>query len=412
VNFTAGNTVAGNQSERYVLQYLVTDNNGGTSRRSKTVFSNRRFRTLPRPSRPGFWVALVGGKAASPAHRPEATRRRFIAIPVTLSLMRHEERLRAITRRFAGVRVIIAGDLILDRYWWGSASRLSPEAPVPVVKRERTSVRPGGAANTAVNMVSLGATAELFGVAGQDRNAEELRVTLSAAGIADAWVHSDPGRPTTAKTRVMALNQQVVRVDDESCAPISAETAREAAARIRERLPGASALLFSDYAKGFLTPELLQDAIAAAREAGIPVFIDPKGRDAARYAGCTLLKPNRLELGLLAGMEVHSRQETITAGRRLSAGMAGTKILVTEGAAGMTLFECGEVCEQAAAPPRQVYDVTGAGDTVLAAMALAIAAGAEYRDAMHLAIAAASLAIGVMGTAAVTAAQLDEYLSV
>lgn len=326
--------------------------------------------------------------------------------------MRNEERLRAIARRFADLRVIVAGDLILDRYWWGSANRLSPEAPVPVVKRERTSVRPGGAANTAVNLVSLGAAAELLGVAGQDRDADELCSALSAAGIANTWVHSDPGRPTTTKTRVMALNQQVVRVDDESNAPISAEAARGAAAQIRKRLPGASALLFSDYAKGFLTPEFLQNAIAAAREARVPVLIDPKGRDATRYAGCTLLKPNRFELGLLAGMEVHSHEETLAAGKRLSAEMAGTKILVTEGAAGMTLFECGEVREQASAPPRQVYDVTGAGDTVLAAMTLAIAAGAQYRDAMQLAIAAASVAIGVMGTAAVTAAQLDEYLSV
>jgi rfaE bifunctional protein kinase chain/domain len=326
--------------------------------------------------------------------------------------MRNEERLRAFARQFSGLRVIVAGDLILDRYWWGSVSRLSPEAPVPVVKRERTSVRPGGAANTAVNLASLGATAELFGVAGQDRDADELRAAVAAAGIANTWVHSDPDRPTTTKTRVMALNQQVVRVDEESSAPISAETAREAAEQICQRLPGASALVFSDYAKGFLTPELLRDAIAAARNAGVPVLIDPKGRDATRYAGCTLLKPNRLELGLLAGMEVHSHEETLAAGKRLSANMAGTKILVTEGAAGMTLFECGEVREQAPAPPRQVYDVTGAGDTVLAAMTLAIAAGAECRDAMQLAIAAASVAIAVMGTAAVTAAQLDERLSI
>jgi rfaE bifunctional protein kinase chain/domain len=326
--------------------------------------------------------------------------------------MHNEERLRAIARRFAGLRVIVAGDLILDRYWWGSASRLSPEAPVPVVKRERTSVRPGGAANTAVNLAALGATAELFGIAGEDRDADELRTALSAAGLGNAWVRSDSTRPTTTKTRVMALNQQVVRVDDESNAPVSAETACEAASQIRQRLPGAAALVFSDYAKGFLTPEFLRETIAAAHEAGTPVFVDPKGRDATRYAGCTLLKPNRLELGLLAGMEVHSHEETIAAGKRLSANLPGTKVLATEGAAGMTLFDAGEVRAQAAAAPRQVYDVTGAGDTVLAAMALSIAAGAEYVEALQLALAAASVAIGVMGTAAVTAAQLDEYLSV
>lgn len=325
--------------------------------------------------------------------------------------MHNEEGLRGIARRFAGLRVIVAGDLILDRYWWGSASRLSPEAPVPVVNRERISVRPGGAANTAVNLAALGATAELFGVAGDDHDACDLRSALSAAGIVDAWVRSDSRRPTTTKTRVMALNQQIVRVDDESCAPISHDIAFDATNEIRQRLAGSSALVFSDYAKGFLVPELLHDTISAARESGTPIFIDPKGRNATRYAGCTLLKPNRLELGLLAGMEVHSHEDTIEAGKRLSLNLGGTKILATEGASGMTLFENGDVREQVAAAPRQVYDVTGAGDTVLATMALAVAAGAEYRDAMQLAVAAASIAIGVMGTAAVTAAQLDEYLS-
>ncbi len=325
--------------------------------------------------------------------------------------MGNEDRLRGILRRFSGQRILVAGDLILDRYWWGSASRLSPEAPVPVVRREKTSVRPGGAANTAVNLAALGSTAELFGAAGEDREAQELRDALAEAGIQSVWVCSEAHRPTTTKTRVMALNQQIVRVDDESVAPISPELAMEAGDRIEARLKGAAAVVFSDYAKGFLTPELLQRCIASARSAQVPVFIDPKGRDVRRYEGCTLLKPNRQELGLLAGMEVHTHEETVAAARRLSANMAGTKILVTEGAAGMTLFEGGEVHEHIAATPRQVYDVTGAGDTVLATMALAVAAGAEYGDAMRLAVAAASIAIGVMGTAAVTASQVESFLA-
>lgn len=324
--------------------------------------------------------------------------------------MSNEEALRGIARRFAGLRVIVAGDLILDRYWWGNASRLSPEAPVPVVQRERTSVRPGGAANTAVNLVALGAAVEVFGVAGEDREAEELRASLFEAGVGPSWICGDRERPTTTKTRVMALNQQVVRVDDESTAAVRAEISREAVREIQQRLAGTKALVFSDYAKGFLTPDLLRPSIEAARAQGVPVFIDPKGRDAGRYAGCTLLKPNRVELGLLAGAEVHTREATLAAGKQLSASLSGTKILVTEGAAGMTLFEEGEVREQVSAAPRQVYDVTGAGDTVLAVMALAIASGAAYRDAMQMAVAAASVAIGVMGTAAVTAAQLEACL--
>jgi D-beta-D-heptose 7-phosphate kinase/D-beta-D-heptose 1-phosphate adenosyltransferase len=325
--------------------------------------------------------------------------------------MGNKERLRGLLARFRGRRVLVAGDLILDRYWWGSASRLSPEAPVPVVRRERTTVRPGGAANTAVNLAALGARAELFGAVGEDGEARELRDALAVAGVGDVWACSEPGRPTTAKTRVMALNQQVVRVDDESVAPIAEATAREAADRIAARMDGAAALVFSDYAKGFLTPGLLRETIGAARARGLPVFIDPKGRDAARYAGCTLLKPNRLELGLLTGMEIHSHEDTVAAGKALSARATGTRILVTEGAGGMSLFADGEVCERVEAMPRQVYDVTGAGDTVLATMALAMVSGAEEREAMQLAVAAASVAIGVMGTAAVTAEQLEAVLA-
>lgn len=324
--------------------------------------------------------------------------------------MTNGARLREVARGFRGRHLLVAGDLILDRYWWGVASRLSPEAPVPVVKREKISVRPGGAANTAVNIAALGASAELFGVAGEDRDADELRAALGEAGIQHVWLCCDKGRPTTTKTRVMALNQQVVRVDDESAAPIPEPMASEAAAQITARLQGASALVFSDYAKGFLTRTVLQTSIAAAKSAGKPVFVDPKGRDASRYAGCTLLKPNRQELELLAGVEIHSHEDTLEAGKRLSEAMPGTKVLVTEGAGGMTLFEAGAEVEHVAAMPRQVYDVTGAGDTVLATVALAIAAGAEYREAMQLAVAAASVAIGVMGTAAVTAAQLEDCL--
>lgn len=326
--------------------------------------------------------------------------------------MTNVERLREIARRFSGLRVLVAGDLILDRYWWGSASRLSPEAPVPVVKRDSVTVRPGGAANTAVNIAALGASAELFGVAGHDREADELQTALTAAGIRQVWLCRDQGRPTTTKTRVMALNQQVVRVDDESAEPIPEAAAQQAVAQIGSRLAGSSALVFSDYAKGFLTPLLLQQAIRAARAAGMPVFVDPKGRDATRYAGCTLLKPNRHELGLLTGVELHTPDDAAAAGRRLSAAMPGTKILVTEGSAGMTLFEDGAAREHVAAVPRQVYDVTGAGDTVLASMALSVAAGADYREAMQLSVAAASVVIGVMGTAAVTAAELDQLLQV
>ena len=172
-----------------------------------------------------------------------------------------EERLRGILRRFSEQRILVAGDLILDRYWWGSATRLSPEAPVPVVKREKTTVRPGGAANTAVNLVALGAWTELFGVAGEDRDAAELTAALADGGMSrNVWLSVERDGQTTTKTRMMALNQQVVRVDDESVLPIPAELAAEAAAQIAERLARCRAIVFSDYDKGFLTPALLRAA--------------------------------------------------------------------------------------------------------------------------------------------------------
>jgi D-beta-D-heptose 7-phosphate kinase/D-beta-D-heptose 1-phosphate adenosyltransferase len=317
---------------------------------------------------------------------------------------------RGILQRFRGQRILVAGDVILDRYWWGNATRLSPEAPVPVVRRLSSSTKPGGAANTAANLAALGASPELFGVTGTDREAGELKAALAEAGISGDCLYAEPGRPTTTKTRVMALNQQVVRVDDESTAPISDAAAAAMMERVAERVDGAAAIVISDYAKGFLTPALLQFLMRAAKEAGTPVFVDPKGADYARYAGCTLLKPNRLELSLLTGMPAHDHPETAAAGRRLSALMPDTHILVTEGADGMTLFADSDVRERVAAAPRQVYDVTGAGDTVLATMALAVTAGASYRGAMQLAAEAASIAIGLMGTAAVTLEQLESAL--
>jgi rfaE bifunctional protein kinase chain/domain len=324
--------------------------------------------------------------------------------------MELQDRLGGILEHFRGQRILVAGDVILDRYWWGSASRLSPEAPVPVVRLDSSTVRPGGAANTAANLAALGAAPELFGAIAADAAGDEVRAALAASAVPAGWLSIEKDRQTITKTRAMAMNQHVVRVDDESASPVSSSVAAQAAAGIASRLAGASALVFSDYAKGFLTPALLQSCIAAANQAGAPVFVDPKGADYTRYAGCALLKPNRHELGMLTGMPVQTQTETAAAGCKLSEMMPGANILVTEGAAGMTLFSGGALRQRVASAPRQIYDVTGAGDTVLAVMALALAAGAEYREAMQLASAAASIAIGLMGTATVTAGQLNALL--
>jgi D-beta-D-heptose 7-phosphate kinase/D-beta-D-heptose 1-phosphate adenosyltransferase len=315
--------------------------------------------------------------------------------------------LSSVLRHFSGQRILVIGDVILDRYWWGEASRLSPEAPVPVVRKQRATVRPGGAANTAANLAALGATPLLVGLVGTDRESVELEGALAENGVAVDWLIRENARPTTTKTRVIASHQQIVRVDEEDIAPISGEAEERARVVIAERLESATAVVVSDYAKGFLTPSLLNFVTAGAARAGKRVFVDPKGADYARYRGCFLMKPNRLELSILTGLPARNHLEAVAAGSRLSAQMPGAMILVTEGADGMTLFADSRPVEQVVSAPRQVYDVTGAGDTVLATLSLAISAGASYRDAMELAGEAAAIAIGTMGTAAVTLPQLE-----
>jgi rfaE bifunctional protein kinase chain/domain len=318
--------------------------------------------------------------------------------------------LSAVLRRFPGQKILAIGDVILDRYWWGEASRLSPEAPVPVVRKQRSTVRPGGAANTAANLAALGATPHLVGLVGIDRGSVELQEALLACGVAVDFLISDNARPTTTKTRVIASQQQIVRVDEEDTAPISREAEERAREVIAKCLESAHAVVVSDYAKGFLTPSLLNFVTAAAGRAGKRVFIDPKGADYNRYQGCFLMKPNRLELSMLTGLPAHTHEETLAAGNRLSACMPGAMILVTEGADGMTLFDGSLPVEHLAPAPRQVYDVTGAGDTVLATLSLAICAGASYRDAMELATEAAAIVIRTMGTATVKLPQLEMAL--
>jgi D-beta-D-heptose 7-phosphate kinase/D-beta-D-heptose 1-phosphate adenosyltransferase len=288
---------------------------------------------------------------------------------------------------------------------------LSPEAPVPVVRKHSSTVRPGGAANTAANLAALGAAPVLIGLVGTDGQAAELQAALLECDVAVGSLIAEAGRPTTTKTRVIASHQQIVRVDEEETSPLAVESEGRALQAILRHLDAVKAVVVSDYAKGFLTPSLLQAVIAAARDAGKRVFADPKGIDFSRYLGVTLMKPNRLELSVLAGLPARTHDETLVAGNHLADLMPGVQILVTEGADGMTLFAGSGHVEHVASAPRQVYDVTGAGDTVLATLSLAISAGASHREAMELAAEAAAIAISTMGTATVTLAQLESALN-
>jgi D-beta-D-heptose 7-phosphate kinase/D-beta-D-heptose 1-phosphate adenosyltransferase len=306
-----------------------------------------------------------------------------------------------ILKKFPGQRILVLGDIILDWYWWGQASRLSPEAPVPVVRKQRTTLQPGGAGNTAANLAALGARVSLFGVVGDDPHAGDIRTALSAYGVDTHGLIADTGRPTTTKTRVIAAHQQVVRVDEEATEQVSEGIVAGVLEGVRNNLGNADAVVISDYAKGFLTPGLLRGLMDEARRAGKRVFADPKGADATRYQGVFLLKPNRLELGLLTGLPASTHADVLAAGNRLAASMPGTHVLVTEGSEGMTLFSGSDSPQHVAPKPRQVFDVTGAGDTVLAVIAMAVTAGASWSQAMQLAAEAAGIAIGQMGSVAV-----------
>ena len=297
---------------------------------------------------------------------------------------------------------------MLDRYIYGAVSRISPEAPVPVVHKTREVAAPGGAANTAANIAALGATVTLLGVTGRDAAATLLSHCLEDKRVSASSLLIDPTRPTTVKTRVVAHQQQVVRLDDESNAPLPADAAEALLKRFTSALTVTDAVVLSDYGKGVLGPALVPKLIALARAARKPVLADPKTPLAAPWRGVTLLKPNRTELAQLARRPVVNHQDTLAAGASVLPELGGAALLVTEGADGLTLFEPRQDPRHFPAPARSVFDVTGAGDTVLATLAVAVAAGAPLAVAAELGLRASTLVVQKQGTEVIT---LDELLA-
>ena len=300
----------------------------------------------------------------------------------------------------APARVLIVGDVMLDRYWFGEVSRISPEAPVPVVKVERVEERPGGAANVARNVAALGARAMLLSVVGNDEAGRSLTRLLEAEGISCS-LHEDAQLSTTVKLRVIGRQQQLLRIDFETWP--AHEVLRAKLAEFESRLPECDVVILSDYGKGGLTH--IADMIRSARAAGKPVLVDPKGEDYSRYAGATLLTPNRSELRQVVGRWA-SEEELAEKAQQLHARLALEALLVTRSEDGMTLFGAsGSVHEPALA--REVYDVSGAGDTVIATMAVMLACGLDLGSAMRLANRAAGIVVGKLGTATCTLAELQ-----
>lgn len=307
---------------------------------------------------------------------------------------------------FAGKRVVVVGDLMLDVYLAGEVRRISPEAPVPVVEVADNSARPGGAANTALNLAALGAEPLLLGVVGADYEGERLLSLLSAARIETRFVVRDELRPTTSKTRIVARSQQIVRIDREIRTPVSPAIEAELLGAIEEATPNADACILSDYQKGVLSARLCTQAIAAARKAGRPIVVDPKGNDFSRYCGCTVVTPNTHELEGAVGRAADTDGALVEAGSWLLDRLEGAAVLVTRGAAGMTLLRRGCEPRHISTAAQRVYDVTGAGDTVVSTLALGLSVGLPLELAMDLANRAAGVAVSKPGASTVSPEEL------
>lgn len=311
-----------------------------------------------------------------------------------------------IVKKIPGVKVLVVGDLMLDRYWWGDVTRISPEAPVPIVRLKKNTYAVGGAANVAANIAGLGATAYLVGVVGSDAEAGTFGKLLSEAGISAEHLVSGDQRPTTVKTRIIAHNQQVVRVDQETSAELGPDEQQRVLNAIDEVIDAADLVIISDYAKGVLTGETLARLITKTKELGKPLLVDPKGKDFSRYRGASLLTPNRREAAEACHLESESQDLVEKAGSMMLAELDLDAVLITQSEDGMTLFRKGSGPEHLEAAAREIYDVTGAGDTVIACLGTALGAGADYLAAARIANIGAGLVIRQLGTTHVTADRL------
>jgi D-beta-D-heptose 7-phosphate kinase/D-beta-D-heptose 1-phosphate adenosyltransferase len=307
--------------------------------------------------------------------------------------------------RFDKAQVLVVGDLMLDRYWHGATSRISPEAPVPVVKVGQSEDRIGGAGNVALNIASLGAGASLVGIVGKDEAAESLSTRLRSAGI-HADLQVSESRPTITKLRVISRHQQLLRLDFEKA--FEEEDCDQLPQKVGQLLSNVGALILSDYAKGALqNPQAL---ISLARQAGVPVLVDPKGTNFESYRGATLLTPNLSEFEAVVGV-CSNEQALVAKGAELLDRLDMDALLITRSEHGMTLLRKGMPELHLPARAREVFDVTGAGDTVISVLATALAAGTELPDAVAMANIAAGIVVGKLGTATISMPELRRAIS-
>jgi len=327
-----------------------------------------------------------------------------------------------IIERFPQKRIAVIGDVILDHYIWGDVSRISPEAPVPVVEVIDENYRLGGAANTVTNIRSLGGEVDVISVVGKDENGNKLKKMLSCIGANVSGVIEDDKRPTIIKTRVMAHNQQIVRVDRESKHEVEGNPKEEIICFAESAIDKVDAVIFSDYDKGVVSKELLEIAFFKAKKRNIPVIVDPKERNFWNYKGATVVTPNLKEASAPLGVNITDEESLLVVGNTLLEKLELSALLITKGEHGMSLFEAVEdkrvACPTALAKvthistvAREVFDVTGAGDTVVAVFTLALVAGASMLDTAKIANYAAGIVVGEIGTASVKPKELIEVLA-
>lgn len=317
----------------------------------------------------------------------------------------------SIIEGFDQIKVLVIGDIMLDRYWWGNVSRISPEAPVPVVNLSKTSLVAGGAANVAANIKGLGAQPILFGVVGTDEESKLFKNVLEDLGISPDNLQFVQDRPTTIKTRIVAHNQHVVRIDQENSTDFDNIVYEKMLESISQIISEVDVIILSDYAKGLLTDTFTTRLITIGRENGKSLFIDPKGKNYRKYNGATIITPNQMEALQATNLDETIENFVELAGEKLLEENDLSSILITRGENGMSLYRKNEKSVHFKASARKVYDVTGAGDTVIATLATAYGASDDLVVSAELANTAAGIVVEEVGTTIITKQKLINYLS-
>ncbi len=312
---------------------------------------------------------------------------------------------------FQKVRALVIGDLMIDEYLWGSVDRISPEAPVMVVSVEKETHTLGGAGNVINNLKAMGAKVEAIGTAGTGSAGRMISEKLETLGISTDGIISEPDRPTTRKTRVVASNQQVLRIDREIKKNITPDSFERLVKIMEKKIPDVDIIILSDYDKGLITRSIVKATVRLAKKHNVMVLADPKALDFSKYDKVSILTPNRKEAGLAAHMDIRSTQDLILAGQKIMTLARLGKLLITCGKDGMMLFETNEEPYVIASKARQVFDVSGAGDTVIALLGLGLAVGASFKDSAKVANEAAGIVVAKVGTATASIEELRQALA-